>query len=414
MNIWLVFAFMTLAAMAFVLLPLWRARAGGTTTGVEQRKQKNLDVYAQREQELEQEVSSGLISEEDRQGMLVELQRSLLMDMEALQDASFRTSATMARAVPLVLVLLVPVFSYWLYLQQGASQDLAIPRIITEIQNAEDEESQLQALNNLADTLLERFERRPNDVESAYMLGTLLLELDRIDESAATFEAMLDVLEPGPNRATVLGQLAQVRYVQADSTITPQVQATMDQALALNPNESTVMDILAIDALLREDLVAALAYWRRELSSLTPGSQKAEGLRQRITVLESYMSEDEKAEVAAANVPVKLSISLAPELAASVADDMRLFIFIRNPQGGPPIIAQNLSEVPEFPFEIVLDNSMTMLGAQLLPTQQVVAGARLSRTATAQPGDLQVISDTFTPQALGAETLSLTIDTVVP
>ena len=92
---------------------------------------------------------------------------------------------------------------------------------------------------------------------------------------------------------------------------------------------------------------------------------------------------------------------------------MQLFIFIRNPQGGPPIIAQNFP-VPGFPFEIVLDNSMTMLGAQLLPTQQVVAGARLSRTATAQPGDLQVISDVFTPQALGAETLSLTIDTVVP
>jgi cytochrome c-type biogenesis protein CcmH len=346
--------------------------------------------------------------------MQVELQRAFLRDMEALERSTARSVSGPIRLLPALLVLLVPVVSAWLYLGHGASRDLAIPQVIAEIQGAQSEEEQLAALNRLADTLKARFERMPEDVEAAYMLGTLLLEVERYDEAEATFEAMLDYLEPGPNRATVLGQLAQVRYVQAESTITPEVQATMDQALAMNPNESTVMDILAIDALLREDLVAALGYWRRELSVLTPGSQKSETLRQRIAVVESYMSQDQKDEMAAANVPVKLSVTLAPELADKVTPDMRLFIFIRNPQpGGPPILARNLEGIPEFPYETVMDNTLSMLGAQITPTQQIIAGARLGRTATSQPGDLETYSDTFTPQALGDGTISLTIDTIV-
>jgi cytochrome c-type biogenesis protein CcmH len=413
MNLWLVMGLMTAVAMAFVLLPLWRNR-GSTGDNLQQRRDKNRDVFEQRQQELEGEVQSGQISEEDRQAMVVELQRAFLRDMEALETSTPKSVSMSLRLLPALLVLLVPVLSAWLYLDHGAWRDLAIPAVIADIQGAQSEEEQLAALNRLADTLKARFERKPEDVEAAYMLGTLLLEVERYDEAEATFEAMLDLLEPGPNRATVLGQLAQVRYVQADSTITEEVQATMDQALAMNPNESTVMDILAIDALLREDLVAALGYWRRELSQLAPGSQKSETMRQRIAVVESYMSQDEKAEVAATNVPVKLHVTISPELVDKVTPDMNLFVYIGNPGGGPPILARNIPS-PEFPFDIVLDNSMSMLGAQLLPTQQVIAGARLSAGgATRQSGALEHESETFTPQALGDGTLSLTIDTVVP
>jgi len=272
-------------------------------------------------------------------------------------------------------------------------------------------------LGELADTLQQRLERRPDDMQNAYMLGTLNLELERFEPAITTFRHMLERIEAGPDRATVLGQLAQSQYMLADSTITDEVRSTIDQALALNPNEFAVMSILAIDAFLREDFPTALQYWQRQLASSTPGSPQAEALRQRIAMLEAYVPQAADGDSGAA-VPtgptISVTITVAPALAAQVTEDMRLFVFVRNPDMPMPILAQNL-EVPEFPFTITLDNSMSMTGMTVETFPRLVVGARLSRSgnATAQPGDLQTLSESFTLSELTAP-LELVIDEVAP
>ena len=88
---------------------------------------------------------------------------------------------------------------------------------------------------------------------------------------------------------------------------------------------------------------------------------------------------------------------------------------LANPAMPMPILAQNL-DVPEFPFTITLDNSMTMMGATLESVSELVVGARLSRAggAIAQSGDLQAtLSDPFVLTELTAP-LELLIDEAVP
>src|SRR5690606_5908750 len=142
-----------------------------------------------------------------------------------------------------------------------------------------------------------------------------------------------------------------------------------------------------------------IGYWRRQLSSATPGSSQAEEVRRRIAVVEQYLPEDQReAAVAASGPTVTLTINVAPELANLVSDDMRLFVFVRDPAMPAPILAENLA-VPEFPFTVTLDNSYAMMqGRTLQPGAQVVVGARLSRSgqAIAQSGDLQTLSEPFT------------------
>jgi cytochrome c-type biogenesis protein CcmH len=397
-------------ALAFVIVPLWRHRESAARTALEQRRAKNREVFRQREGELAADLQQGLVNAEEHAKLLAELQRAFMVDMQALDQQEDSAAGFTGRAALLGLALLVPLGGFVLYRSLGSAPDLALPHLLDDIGAAETQEEQLVLLNDLAAFLQQRLERRPDDIRNGFLLGTLFVELDRFDEAVTVLEGLLVGLEPGPDRATVLGNLAQAQYFADDSTVTPRVQATIDEALSLNRNEFLALNLLAIDAFVREDYAATLGYWRRQLSAVTPGSAQAEQLRERIALLESYLPEE--AVAAATGQTMTVTIDLAPELRERVSAGMRLFVFVRNPEIPMPILANNL-DVPEFPITLTLDNSLSMTGMTLESAPQLVVGARLSRTATAQSGDLQTLSQPF---VLSEQTqpVSLVIDTIVP
>ncbi len=410
-ELWLPLALLCLAAMAFVLVPVWRFRQRESDAGVALRAERNREIFAQRQLELEREVGEGIIAPEDHARMLAELQRTFLADMQALPQQRSGATASL-RWLPVALTLLVPVTALLIYRSLGAAPDLALPALLQKIGTATDEATQTTGLNELAVALEQRLQRRPDDLQNGYMLGTLYLGLDRYTDAIAVFEKMVDTMEPSPDKATVLGQLAQSRYLAAEQMITPAVQQSMDAALALNPNEQAVMSIYAIDAFLKEDFAGALGYWRRQLSDLTPGSQDAEQLRQRIALVEANLPADQQAAVQGSSIEVVIDI--APALKEKLQSGMRLFVFARNPAMPMPIVAQNL-ELPEFPYTLTLDNSMSMTGMQLESAPELVVGARLSASgnAVAASGDLETLSPSFTLAGQSGP-VTLMIDSVVP
>jgi cytochrome c-type biogenesis protein CcmH len=412
-TIWFLLAGLIAVAMLFVLVPVWRHRGEVARSSLAIRMQKNREVFEQRQAELAVELQQNVIAPEEYTRLLAELQRAFLRDMEALEShGKTRSAFTGGKAALIGLALLIPVVSLWQYRTWGSADDLALPALLSELGNAQDEAAQSQKLNELAAFLQERFERRPADIQNGYMLGTLYIELERFAEAALVLRQTADQMEPSPDQATVLGQLAQAQYLLHDSMITPEVQAIIDEALAIDANQFAVMSILGIDAFLKQDVATALSYWRRQLSSAVPGSRDAEALRERIATVESYLPKDEAA--VDASKQVTLTIDIAPELAAKVHDSMRLFVFVRSTAMPMPIIADNIT-VPEFPFTITLDNSKSMMGMTLESAAELVAGARISTSgeAVAQSGDMQALSEPFVLAELSAP-LELVIDEIVP
>jgi len=411
--LFILFTAMIALAMLFVMVPLWRFRGEAVYSSLELRKQKNHEVFQQRIGELQLELQQELINTEEHAKLLAELQRAFLRDIQALDSqAQGSNSLKGSKVILTVLVLLIPLMSFWQYSTWGSGADLALPQLLQEVKTAEDEATQKEALENLATFLQQRLTRRPDDIQNGYMLGTLYTQLENFADAEATFRQMLTQMDPNADSATVLGQLAQAQYLLHDSKITAEVQATIDQALSLDANEYAVMSILAIDAFLKEDVVGALGYWRRQLSAATPGSQEADALRQRITMVESYLPAE---QVAAAKGPtITLVINVAPEVAAQVDPNMRLFVFVRNPAMPMPILAQNIP-LPEFPFTITLDNSMSMTGMTMDSAVNLIAGARISASgnALAQSGDMQTVSTPFLLPDIAAP-LELLINEVVP
>ncbi|MFN0002889.1 MAG: c-type cytochrome biogenesis protein CcmI [Pseudohongiellaceae bacterium] len=411
--LFILFTAMIALAMLFVMVPLWRYRGEAVYSSLALRKQKNHEVFQQRIGELELELQQELINAEEHAKLLAELQRAFLRDIQALDSQTQGSNSLKgSRVILTVLVLLIPLMSFWQYSTWGSGADLALPKLLQEVKTAEDEATQKDALENLATFLQQRLSRRPDDIQNGYMLGTLYTQLENFADAEATFRQMLTQMDPNADRATVLGQLAQAQYLLHDSKITAEVQVTIDEALGLDTNEYSVMSILAIDAFLKEDVVGALGYWRRQLSAATPGSQEADALRERITMVESYLPAEQVVE--AKGPTITLVINVAPEVAAQVDPTMRLFVFVRNPAMPMPILAQNIP-LPEFPFSITLDNSMSMTGMTMDPAVNLIAGARISASgnALAQSGDMQTVSAPFLLPDIAAP-LELLIDEVVP
>lgn len=418
--LWLALAALSLLAMLFVLVPLLRFRRSVSNAALDLRAQKNHQVFAQRVLELDAEVQQGIIAPDEIERMKTELQRAFLRDMETLQQEGkvAQGYSTKAKLVPLVFMLAVPVLGLWLYREGGSSADLALPELLDRIAAAPDEATQTSLFSELAAVLQTRFAREPDDLQNAYMLGQLYEELERYEDALGVFRQMESQMEDGPDKATVLGQIARTQYNLSDAALTPEIQQTLDQAVALNPNEYYAMSVLANDAFVREDLVAALGYWRRQLSSAPPGSQQASSLQQVIAMVETYIPDQAEAPVAAVTGPtITVVIDLDPALREQLAGKQSLFIYVRNPDVRPPLWAQNLP-IPEFPFTITLDSSMAVPGMSTMSVESsptLLVGARLSASgnAIAASGDLQTVTAPFVLAELEGP-LTLTIDQAVP
>lgn len=421
-QLWILIALLSALALLFVAVPVLRFRDTDRAADIAIRKAKNIEVFRQRERELDQDLADGLIDAEQHARLKAELERPFLREMQQFEREEAEHARRVARGrhynklVPLALALLIPVGGILIYQQRGAGHDLPLPDIMARLGNAQDAETQRATLVELAEFLDARFARRPGDVQNGYMLGTLQLSLGNYEAATRVFEQLLDAVPSGTDRATILGQLAQARYLLADQEITPDVRSVMDQATAINPNENAVMSLLAIDAFLQEDFAGAVQYWRRQLSQLNPGSQDARMLQERIFQVQQLIPQEEQEHVASTGGKrVEVRVEVAEALLGQVSPDMRVFVFASNPAGGPPLAAKNLSAA-ELPLSVTLGEDDAMLPQfTLANAETIVVSARVSRSgeANAQSGDLQAVSQPFDLAAQDGP-VELTISDVVP
>ena len=93
-------------------------------------------------------------------------------------------------------------------------------------------------------------------------------------------------------------------------------------------------------------------------------------------------------------------MALSPELAGSAAATDTVFVFARAVDGPPMPVALARLSVADLPARVTLDDRSSMTpAARLSGTEQVVVGARVSRTGQAMPssGDLQGVLTAIAP-----------------
>jgi len=401
-------------ALLFIAVPYLRFRPSDNSIDPEIRRRKNREVYESSLGEIEKDQAEGVISVDEFEKLKTELSRSFLRDMDAIDGRVTQSNGGPRKLVPVLSLLFIPIFSYGIYELVGSARDLELPKIFQTLNTAESAEEQRAGFLRLAEVLEERFERKPDDIQNGYMLGTLYIQLEDFNSAINTFELLIGELEDGPDKATVLGQLAQAMYLDAGSSLTSDLQSVIERAMTMNPNEQAIMSILGFESFMQQDFRQAVFYWRRQLSQINGNSEQALALRDRISTIEALLPPETAEVVDDGGASVTLVIDVDDSVRDLVDASMRLFVYARSPDFPMPLAAVNLVQ-PEFPFEITLTDANAMTpAAKLSSASQVYVGARLSRSgvANAQAGDIEAESDTFDLDSL-EDKISISISKVV-
>jgi cytochrome c-type biogenesis protein CcmH len=383
---------MILCAMAFVLYPVFFHKTDARRRA--DSRQQNLIAYRSRMQELDEEYQAGVLDEDNYRQLRDELAGTMLDDVPEQAEASRRVPGRRsAIVVALAGLLILPVGTYLGYDRWGAMAELeqyiAMQEMITS------GAGQTARMAELAEQLRQRLEASPDNEEGWVVLGQTYMRLDNHGAAASAFQRLAGVTDDGSNaQATALGLAAQALFFESRGQLTDQVQAAIDAALAVNPDEVNALGLLGISAFGQQRYRDAIDYWQR-IVEVAPNHPQIASIQGGIKEAYNRLGETppEAAESGPVGPGVSVRVSLDDALQDRVPDDATVFVFARaaGETAGAPLAVVRL-RAGALPADIRLDDRNAMTPeATLSSVDNVVITARVTRSGNinAQAGDWQ-------------------------
>ncbi len=393
-EFWLCAGLLLLVALAFLLIPVLRARK---VQAEEDRTALNVSLYQERLQELQSQHEAGALNDEQLQHGRDEAARELLADTEGA-GASSRFAA-LGRTIPLLAALLMPVLGFGLYQHWGA---------IDELEQARTFAAQPKSIEEMTARLEASVQSNPDSAEGWYFLGRAYMAQERASDAAVAFERAVGVAGREPE---LLGQWAQALYFAGNKQWNEQMQALTDEALKADPEEVTSLGLLGIAAYEEGRFTAAIGFWERLVAVLPeqdPSRQAIQGgierARERLGV------PTEKAQTPAAAGQLTVKVELAAALQDQVQPSDSVFVFARAASGPPMPLAVKRLTVADLPAQVSLSDSDAMMPQlKISGFEQVQLVARISRSGNATAGEWVGRSQPLASST--TELQQLTIDT---
>ena len=391
MLFWTLAALLAVMAIAFFVIPFYRANGGDEEAVGSVQRSENLLLFAERESELAEDLAAGEIDSEEHATLLRELQQSLLDDVQDTRPkrAPIAISSRGWLVIGLIAVSL-PAVSVTLYQRWGFIDDVQVMGLFQESLAAQGDVAAASALVTELGELVKSGSENP---WVWYFLGENFATIGRFNEAEISYRQAAERLSEQPEEALVLGRAALALYIKSEFRFTPELNALIEQAQAINPNEIAVIQLLAADAQNRGDYAAAIANWRI-LIQLDPNSPEAQALRGEIANAQRLLREESGEEIVGPEIEVRLALAEG----LSLDPNLRVFVAVRSAEreGMPPLAAVGLS-VADLPTTISLDNSSQVGPFNLSSADLVRVSALVSLNGTANPsrGDYRVVSDDF-------------------
>lgn len=230
--------------------------------------------------------------------------------------------------------------------------------------------------------LLAATQAHPDDAQAWLNLGRAYLRAGQFPLAQRSFQHA-DHASGGRSAAALAG-LAQVIVFENDGNQPPEATALFERALALDPHSPQALFYTGVALLNAGKLTDARARFDA-MRELGPPPQIMDALDKQIAAIDVEIARRRPDPA----TTIHLDVSLAAVLKDRIPPHATLFVFVRSPQGGPPLAVKRLS--PEFPQHIDLSSADSVLaGNRLTPKQHVSVMARVSAsgTPTASSGDL--------------------------
>lgn len=422
---WVVAVFLIIAALLFVLPPLLQRGAARKEAA---RDALNVEIAKDKLAELDRDVGIGVISQDQYERAKQEIERSLLEDV-SVPNAAPASTHTPSNSISAVVVgLALPIASILLYQQLGGGLAAFKPELAQQQVDTEGHKGTIEAM---VGQLQARLEQNPEDGEGWMMLGRSYYFLKRYSDAVNAYGKAAQL--GGDQDPGLLADYADSVAMANGRSMKGQPFELVKKALGIEPFHEKSLWLAGTAAYQAEDYPAALEYWERLMQVFPPGSQNYEQMKQNIGEIQQLMtsrglkvppsavttaqSGAAPSKPAAAGGAAKItgSVKLVSTLAANAAPTDTVFVFARAAQGPRMPLAIVRKQVKDLPFAFTLDDSMAMNPAMKLSNfQQVVVGARISKSGNAMPqsGDLQGQSGVVT---LGSnQAVDLVINSVTP
>jgi len=247
------------------------------------------------------------------------------------------------------------------------------------------------AVNEAAETVrrLQREAQRDDSQEAWLQLGQALLQIEQFDLARRAFERARAL--PGNAQPAALSGIAEAIVLSGDTANAPQAAALFEEALKQDPMSPKALFYTALSAMQTGQLQLARDRFALMLMLEAPADIKA-ALQRQVAALDQQLSAP--APVVDPATRVRVQVSTDATIASRLPAGAMLFVFVRNPAGGPPLAVKRLPA--RFPQQVELSAADAMLeGVGITPHQAVQVVARISATGSPieQPGDLSAQLD---------------------
>lgn len=371
----------------------------------------NVAVHRDRLAELERDRANGLIAESDYVEAREEVERQLLADIQPgataaadvtnvpqVPGAMSATSAKTRERAPVrswrtavFLLLLVPTLAAGLYAVLGAPTAM--------LSNTERNALAAREITDLIAKLEQKLVQDPADTQGWLLLARAYKTLERWDDAERAYEK---IGQPLQKNAEWLAELADV-LVQKSNSFAGRPHELIAQALALEPDNGKALLLAGAEAFGNKNYAAAVGFWERLLTRMTPESDEAKmiavGIARARELGGIKVGAGETATANAdkttpANNPasaVSGRVEISPALRAQTTPDDTVFIFARAVNGPRMPLAVLRVRVADLPLDFTLDDSMAMSPQNKISTAgELRVEARVSKSGQAMPsqGDL--------------------------
>jgi cytochrome c-type biogenesis protein CcmH len=231
--IWIVFAAMTAAVIAVLILPVLRRGAG---EGAADRNAYDRAVFRDQLAELDRDLERGTIGAAEAEAARNEISRRLI----AATGESRAAHAMKAPAVALVAALVVPVVALPLYLWEGKPQLPGVP-LAERLAEAEDKGD----YEALVVKVEQHLAQNPDDLDGWRVLAPAYRRAERWNDAA---EAQRNIVRLSPPDAALLADYGEAMVMAGQGMVSAEAHEQFTKALALDPKlpKARFFDALAL------------------------------------------------------------------------------------------------------------------------------------------------------------------------
>ena len=260
------------------------------------------------------------------------------------------------KALSLILVITLPVFSIALYLFLGHPEAFIPSFSNTALQHKPGQ--QPAAVDQMVKQLEQRLQASPEDAEGWLMLGRSYTALKLLDKAK---QAYAEAAKHAADQPLVLLDYAEAIARANQNIFNDEAVVVLKQSLALDPTSRRGRWLTGIVALQQGDNNSAIANWTEMLNEENVSTDEQDLLKQFIALTKGETPTSKPSPALRETIGIQVSVTLTEDLQKQISKTDTLFIYARAAKGPPMPIAIERLTATELPITVRLDDNDAMM-----------------------------------------------------